>query len=69
MQTCSLYSNTKDASQHLFVAAAAMQWASTGTAASQTAYRADADKYWSDSFEPFFFNWNNVAPQVPFSRS
>ena len=64
MQTCVLYPNTKNAQQHLFVAAAALQYVTTGSAAEAAQFRADADSFWSDTFEPFFFNWNNVAPQV-----
>lgn len=64
MQTCSLYRNTKDARQQLFVAAAALHISSTGSTQEKNDYRADADEYWDDGWEPFFFNWNNVAPQV-----
>ena len=64
LQTCVLYPNTKPAAQQLFVAAAALQYAGSGSSEQKRQFRSLADGYWNDSWEPFFNNWNNVAPQV-----
>ena len=45
------------------MAAAALQYASTASSAQKRQYRALADEYWNDGWEPFYNNWNNVAPQ------
>ena len=60
MQTCQLYVNTKDPSQHLFAAAAAL-YRLTG----EMKYRTDVDLLFDWSYGGYLYNWNNVFPQVP----